>query len=189
MANIPSPQLLTASVAFPTNSQQLPIQTSQHSPVSLQNNNTGSQLVQQLNRSRVKSRSSSNNSASVNGISNIPSQQIFGTSVAFPGNPLQPVNQVQNQNFQQTRPNQMQQQSQQQSVLSLPLDVSSINTSQSRNLATNSTSNSLTSNNAAAVAAAVAVAHPQYTQYITSWPCPACKIGFRSANELQAHLR
>ena len=56
-----------------------------------------------------------------------------------------------------------------------------------RNL-TNSTSTSITQNTNAALAAAVAAANnPAYG--VTSWPCPACKIGFRSANELQTHLR
>ncbi|OTF76007.1 hypothetical protein BLA29_007471, partial [Euroglyphus maynei] len=140
-------------------------------------------------------------------------QHIFGTSVAFPGNPLQSAaaaaaaagQGIQNQNFHSqhqtaNRLNQMQQHSsaagQQQQAVLLPLEINpgqtrnlvSANNSNSSPNSTSSGANVITSNSAAAVAAAVAVAHPQYTQYITSWPCPACKVAFRSANELQTHL-
>ncbi|KPL94042.1 hypothetical protein QR98_0001050 [Sarcoptes scabiei] len=150
------------------------------------------------NRSRVKNRSASNASnISLNGIPNLQSQPIFGTSVAFPGNPLQTSaaataaasGQIQTQNYQhQTRLAPMQHATGQQGgqAVLVPLEI---NPNQTRNLVANSSgANVITSNNAAAVAAAVAVAHPQYSQYINSWPCPACKIAFRSANELQTHL-
>lgn len=197
MANI-TPTLITSQVPF-SQAQQLQNQVSPQTSSSMQQQIVQSTAGTTQNRSRVKNRSASNASnISLNGIPNLQSQPIFGTSVAFPGNPLQTSaaataaasGQIQTQNYQhQTRLAPMQHATGQQGgqAVLVPLEI---NPNQTRNLVANSSgANVITSNNAAAVAAAVAVAHPQYSQYINSWPCPACKIAFRSANELQTHLR
>ncbi|KAI7697836.1 Putative zinc finger protein [Sarcoptes scabiei] len=196
MANI-TPTLITSQVPF-SQAQQLQNQVSPQTSSSMQQQIVQSTAGTTQNRSRVKNRSASNASnISLNGIPNLQSQPIFGTSVAFPGNPLQTSaaataaasGQIQTQNYQhQTRLAPMQHATGQQGgqAVLVPLEI---NPNQTRNLVANSSgANVITSNNAAAVAAAVAVAHPQYSQYINSWPCPACKIAFRSANELQTHL-
>lgn len=216
-----SPQQLinaTGAIAFPSNAhQQQPSQSpqhqhpSQHSPqqqsplgsqaLSLQNNsivNSGvhhllsQNLLNSNSRPKAKQRTSNGGGQSNGGLS--VHSPLFGASVAFPGNPLQPQQlsqHQQNQSFQQqlqnssSRQMQQQQHSPQQGVLLSTL--SNPNGSPVRSLANQA--NTLSSSNAAQLVAAVAAANANNPAYVSSWPCPACKIGFRSANELQAHLR
>lgn len=84
---------------------------------------------------------------------------LLTTTIAFPGNPLQ--QHVQQQQHLQQQPNQ------QQHTILIPTAATA---SQVRNV-----SNAVTTFNNVGL--------------INSWPCPACKVGFKSASELQAHLR
>ena len=84
---------------------------------------------------------------------------LLTTTIAFPGNPLQ--QHVQQQQHLQQQPNQ------QQHTILIPTAATA---SQVRNV-----SNAVATFNNAGL--------------INSWPCPACKVGFKSASELQAHLR
>lgn len=215
-----SSQLLAANagaIAFPSNAhqqqtnQQQVQQSQQQAASQLQNNANVHHLLSQnlLNNSNNSGRgtkgkraqANTNGPQASNGIANLPTQTplfLGSTSVAFPGNPLQPQlsnqafqNQQQQQQHQNSRQSSAQQQQQmqhspqhQQGVL-----LSSLNPGASplRSLVNNPSSSPLASPNAVAVAAAVAAAQNQ-SSYVANWPCPACKIGFRSANELQTHL-
>lgn len=189
-------------------------QSGQQQATSLQNTTAANSGVHHLipqnllsNNSRAhkakqgRGAAGNNGAQQSNGITNLSAsaQPLFlgGTSVAFPGNPLQPQQiQQQNQNFQSqhhqnSRQQQQQQQQMQQSPQQQGLLLSSLNPNGSpvRSLVNNPTTSSITSSSNAAVVAAAVAAASNSNSYVTSWPCPACKIGFRSANELQTHLR
>jgi hypothetical protein len=86
---------------------------------------------------------------------------LLTTAIAFPGNPLQQHTQPQ----QHLQPQPQQQHSAHTAIL---IPATAAATSQVRNVSSVSFNN----NTSASV-----------------WPCPACKIPFKSASELQAHLR
>lgn len=192
-----SSQLLSTSIAFSSSNQ---LQAPQHSPQSLNELNLQNSLAnfqqpqQHVSRGKGKhNQSKGGNNLNGGIIGNHPGPPLFRTSVAFPSsnsssNQSSPSKNSHNNNFSQqcrsnSNANQMQSHSSQlqaNSVLSLP----------SLNLSSNNSSSQLaniiqsTSNNNAASAVAVAAAN-----YVAAWPCPACKTPYRSANDLQTHLR
>ncbi len=88
---------------------------------------------------------------------------LLTTAIAFPGNPLQ--QHIASQPQQHLQPQPQQQHSAHTAIL-IPATASTA--SQVRNVSSVSFNNNSSP---------------------SGWPCPACKIPFKSASELQAHLR
>lgn len=102
----------------------------------------------------------------------------LGTSVAFPGNPLT-AGQVPIQNYlrQTSHPQITKREYGEEDLEDFHMEL---NPNQTRNLLAPNSANMMTPNNSATIA--------KYP-HAASWPCPACKIAFRSPSELQTHLR
>jgi transcription initiation factor TFIID subunit TAF12 len=151
---------------FPILNNSQPQQQQNDANVMLHNAKQHTQ--QQVHHTKIKQqRSSSSNSINQQQQQQQQQQQSqqsaphLLTTIAFPGNPLQ-----QHAQQQHLQP----QTNHQQHSHTILIPASSAAT-QVRN---NTTNIATTFNNAST---------------LNNWPCPACKVGFKSASELQAHLR